>query len=809
MSMKLLTIGYSGEQNARRVLIPIGPYQAMWPDATPQLVVVRPVDEAEYIAVTTVEEDNLVWVPSAVDCQYVGVGKCQVVFTDAENNVIGKSEIFVVQVNAAVGNGSETPPEPYEPWVNSILAAADITVENAAKTTADAADAERYAGAASDSATAAEQAKRAIEDMDVAGNTLEPDSPVTVTKTVDPETGAITLTFGIPQGEKGDPGTGITFHICTSEEYDPVTRIPTVANPEQNTFYLVPAEEPVSPDLFVEWIYTNNAWEQFGSATIDLSGYATIADTVLTTTLSRGRKAGTTVGENSFAFGQTIEASGKNSHAEGLSTVASGNCSHAEGNVSKAIGNYSHAEGQMAFANGSQSHAEGYTTEANGNRSHVEGSNTIANGHSQHVSGKYNVADSHTSWPEWVASTSYEVGDKVKVTTTVDNETTVTGYICKTANSDAEFTAAKWTKDTYMNFAEIIGNGTSSARSNARALGWDGNEYLAGDLYVHANSDSSGGNKVATADEVSEKADKANPVFTGTLSRGRKTGTGTGSGSFAFGNNVEASGSYSHAEGNKTSAIGQMSHAEGSNTQAIGDASHAQGFRTIANGASSSVAGKWNVSDSYDSWPEWTTNTEYVVGNKVKVTTASDVKGYICKTANQDSVFTDSKWIDQNGQMNYAEIVGNGTADDARSNAYALDWDGNGHFMGNVYVGANADSSGGTRLVSQTDYATDSVGGVVKLLPNNMSGIIMNALATPGAIAVIHPNAADIKAGTDVAKSLNVMNLHIATFYGLSKVAGVDLANETVTLGTYPATSQAAIKSMLGVQDGLEVVRLI
>ena len=43
----------------------------------------------------------------------------------------------------------------------------------------------------------------------------------------------------------------------------------------------------------------------------------------------------------------------------------------------------------------------------------------------------------------------------------------------------------------------------------------------------------------------------------------------------------------------------------------------------------------------------------------------------------------------------YANIVGNGGAQ-TRSNAYALDWDGNGHFAGDVYVGCNADSSGGT-----------------------------------------------------------------------------------------------------------------
>ena len=35
----------------------------------------------------------------------------------------------------------------------------------------------------------------------------------------------------------------------------------------------------------------------------------------------------------------------------------------------------------------------------------------------------------------------------------------------------------------------------------------------------------------------------------------------------------------------------------------------------------------------------------------------------------------------------YADIIGNGTADDARSNAYNMDWNGNAEFQGEVYVG--------------------------------------------------------------------------------------------------------------------------
>ena len=63
----------------------------------------------------------------------------------------------------------------------------------------------------------------------------------------------------------------MTIHICTAQEYDAQTGIPTIANPDATTFYLVPGGD--APNLYVEWVYVNNAWEQFGSASIDLSGY--------------------------------------------------------------------------------------------------------------------------------------------------------------------------------------------------------------------------------------------------------------------------------------------------------------------------------------------------------------------------------------------------------------------------------------------------------------------------------------------------------------------------------------------------------
>ena len=64
---------------------------------------------------------------------------------------------------------------------------------------------------AAESAAAAEAAEQAIEDLGVSATTLATGADATVTKTVDQTTGAVTLTFGLPRGEKGETGdTGAT-----------------------------------------------------------------------------------------------------------------------------------------------------------------------------------------------------------------------------------------------------------------------------------------------------------------------------------------------------------------------------------------------------------------------------------------------------------------------------------------------------------------------------------------------------------------------------------------------------------------------
>ena len=89
-------------------------------------------------------------------------------------------------------------------------------------------NAKHYAEQASQSAEQADNASQAIQDMGVAAITVKPGEAATVTKHIDPDTGAVTLTFGLPTGltpdfsigtvATGEPGSDASVTITGTDE---------------------------------------------------------------------------------------------------------------------------------------------------------------------------------------------------------------------------------------------------------------------------------------------------------------------------------------------------------------------------------------------------------------------------------------------------------------------------------------------------------------------------------------------------------------------------------------------------------------
>lgn len=172
--------------------------------------------------------------------------------------------------------------------------------------------------------------------------------------------------------------------------------------------------------------------------------------------------------------------------------------------------------------------------------------------------------------------------------------------------------------------------------------------------------------------KVNEKALDTDIVLTATDIGGDRT-KATGENSHAEGTQCEALGDSSHAEGIQTKASGLWSHVEGSQTRANGPGSHAEGTGSWATGPSSHAEGYGT---------EAAGKYQHVQG-----------KHNVIDEANK-----------------FADIVGNGADILNKSNAYALDWDGNVYLKGGVYVNCNADSTGGTKL----SLDVDSIMGAIK-----------------------------------------------------------------------------------------------
>lgn len=153
--------------------------------------------------------------------------------------------------------------------------------------------------------------------------------------------------------------------------------------------------------------------------------------------------------------------------------------------------------------------------------------------------------------------------------------------------------------------------------------------------------------------------------------------------------------------GDRTKATGENSHAEGSQCEALSDCTHAEGFQAIARGLWSHAEGVQTRANGVNSHAEG--DGAWASGH------VSHAEGYGTEAAGEyQHVQGKHNVIDEANK--FADIVGNGADILNKSNAYALDWDGNLYLKGGVYVNCNADSTGGTKL----SLDVDSIMGAIK-----------------------------------------------------------------------------------------------
>jgi hypothetical protein len=156
-----------------------------------------------------------------------------------EDYPIWKSESFTLKVGDSI-NATNEIPEDYPSWIE-VLDELRTEVEDAV-----------------------EQA----ENVNIESQQLTDGVKVITTD----KNGVPTITI-VPQGPQGEPGVpgAVKFKI--------VQTLPT-EDIQTDTIYLVPSDDPTTQDLYLEYMYINNAWELLGQKqiVIDLTDYVKNTD---------------------------------------------------------------------------------------------------------------------------------------------------------------------------------------------------------------------------------------------------------------------------------------------------------------------------------------------------------------------------------------------------------------------------------------------------------------------------------------------------------------------------------------------------
>ena len=221
----VVPLGRQGENQATIVKFPVSGWNELYGDGSFSLLHKRSGDVAPYPVTIEYENGFVIWAVTSADVYYMGYGTAQLMYIVGD--AVAKSVMYKTSVLQAIDGGEI--PEPTPSWIEEVLEIGEKAEENQHTAEAwavgkrdgvDVPDTDEtyhnnskwYAGQAGEHAAAAEtaqgkaeDAQEAIENLSVSAETVAAGSSASVTKTVDPETGAVNLDFEIPRGDTGYP----------------------------------------------------------------------------------------------------------------------------------------------------------------------------------------------------------------------------------------------------------------------------------------------------------------------------------------------------------------------------------------------------------------------------------------------------------------------------------------------------------------------------------------------------------------------------------------------------------------------------
>lgn len=194
--------------------------------------------------------------------------------------------------------------------------------------------------------------------------------------------------------------------------------------------------------------------------------------------------------------------------------------------------------------------------------------------------------------------------------------------------------------------------------------------------------------------------------------------TASGVRSVAEGQGTAATGNNAHAEGHGTTASGSNAHAEGQDTTASANTAHAEGGNAVASGAQSHAEG-WNCTASYNSAHAEGTGTTANTQSAHSEGFGTVARGLAQHAGGYYNVVDTTATEGTAQRGTYLRIIGNAVDGNNRSNAYTLDWSGNGWFSGNVYVGSTSGTNkdAGSKKLATEDQIPSITYGTTDLTP--------------------------------------------------------------------------------------------
>ncbi|MBR2587520.1 hypothetical protein IKE71_04095 [Candidatus Saccharibacteria bacterium] len=243
----------------------------------------------------------------------------------------------------------------------------------------------------------------------------------------------------------------------------------------------------------------------------------------------------------------------------------------------------------------------------------------------------------------------------------------------------------------------------------------------------------------------------------------RNTSNTIGNYSMAEGYNSTARGYTSHAEGYETMASAHESHAEGLETTASGMASHAEGEATIASGFRAHAEGGAAIASGSNSHAQ-----------NFGTIAAQIYQTAIGKYNVEDTETTASK--------QKALIIGNGTSDTARSNAFTVDWSGNTEAAGDITDG------GGNVLADKADSSSLATVATTGSYDDLLNLPALATVATTGSYNDLS-NKPTIPTVNDATLTIQKNGTNVQTF--TANAASNKTANITVPTKTSDLTNDS------------------